>query len=148
MYKQEKMGIKNFKKLQQKENGESESEEEDQQESEWEDDDNSGSEEEVDANEKATKREAELKIQDEVFSEQYPVDSETSDVRMVLVVREDLKMGKGKIGAQCGHATLGVHGVVRRLARDSTYWKKVLDKWNENGMQKKICLKVNTEAEL
>mgnify|MGYP003903316443 CR=1 FL=1 len=29
------------------------------------------------------------------------------DLKMMLVVREDLKMGKGKIGAQCGHATLG-----------------------------------------
>jgi peptidyl-tRNA hydrolase len=28
---------------------------------------------------------------------------------MVLAVRADLKMGKGKIGAQCGHATLGAH---------------------------------------
>ena len=29
------------------------------------------------------------------------------EFKMVLVVRNDLKMGKGKIGAQCGHATLG-----------------------------------------
>jgi peptidyl-tRNA hydrolase len=29
------------------------------------------------------------------------------DVKLVMVVREDLKMTKGKIGAQCGHATLG-----------------------------------------
>ncbi len=28
---------------------------------------------------------------------------------MVLVVRSDLKMGKGKIGAQCGHAVLGAY---------------------------------------
>ena len=28
---------------------------------------------------------------------------------MVLVVRADLKMGKGKIGAQCGHAVLGAY---------------------------------------
>lgn len=27
-----------------------------------------------------------------------------SDPKMVLVVRRDLEMGKGKIGAQCGHA--------------------------------------------
>lgn len=31
------------------------------------------------------------------------------NVKMVLVVRNDLKMGKGKIGAQCGHATLGAY---------------------------------------
>ena len=28
---------------------------------------------------------------------------------MVLVVRSDLKMGKGKIGAQCGHAVLAAY---------------------------------------
>ena len=27
-----------------------------------------------------------------------------SDPKMVLVVRRDLEMGKGKVGAQCGHA--------------------------------------------
>ena len=57
-------------------------------------------------------------------------------------------MGKGKIGAQCGHATLGVFRAVQKLAQDSQYWKNVLDKWNEGGMQKKICLKVNNEQGL
>ena len=35
--------------------------------------------------------------------------SAPKDVKMILVVRDDLKMGKGKIGAQCGHATLGTY---------------------------------------
>jgi len=30
------------------------------------------------------------------------------DTKMVYLVRHDLKMGIGKIGAQCGHATIGV----------------------------------------
>ena len=34
---------------------------------------------------------------------------EVTSYKMVLAVRADLKMGKGKIGAQCGHATLGAH---------------------------------------
>jgi len=42
---------------------------------------------------------------DEVMTEQYPA----IDIKMVLVVRNDLGMGKGKIGAQSGHATLGVY---------------------------------------
>ena len=29
-------------------------------------------------------------------------------VKMVLCVRQDLKMSKGKIAAQCGHASLGM----------------------------------------
>lgn len=40
---------------------------------------------------------------DETMGEQYPA----TDVKMVLATRNDLGMGKGKIGAQCGHATLG-----------------------------------------
>ncbi len=40
-------------------------------------------------------REKKVKVVDDSLSEQYAMD----DVKMVLVVREDLKMGKGKIGA-------------------------------------------------
>lgn len=33
----------------------------------------------------------------------------TGETKMVLVVRSDLKMGKGKVGAQCGHAVLSAY---------------------------------------
>ena len=36
-------------------------------------------------------------------------------VKMVLCVRQDLKMTKGKIAAQCGHASLGMCVSSRRL---------------------------------
>jgi len=52
-----------------------------------------------------------LKIQPDQHSKPSPSKGSIGsqkDVKMVLVVRDDLKMGKGKIGAQCGHATLGV----------------------------------------
>ena len=48
---------------------------------------------------------------------------------MIMVVRTDLKMGKGKIGAQCGHATLGSYAVTKKWAKTSSYWKKVLLRW-------------------
>ena len=35
--------------------------------------------------------------------------SGSGEMKMVLVIRSDLKMGKGKIGAQCGHAVLGAY---------------------------------------
>ena len=60
---------------------------------------------------------------------------------MVLVVREDLKMGKGKIGAQCGHATLGTYRSAHNLSRDSKYWTKALEMYSYYG-QKKVCVKV------
>ena len=42
------------------------------------------------------------RIRDEVLQAAFPI----QEVKLVMVVREDLKMGKGKIGAQCGHATI------------------------------------------
>ena len=65
------------------------------------------------------------KIDDDVLFSKFPVD----EVKMALVVRDDLKMGKGKIGAQCGHATLGTFKRVEKWAKDSDYWKKVLGSW-------------------
>ena len=56
-------------------------------------------------------------------------------------------MGKGKIGAQCGHATLGIYAKTKLWAKYSKYWKIVLKKWTNEG-QKKICLKVNSQTDL
>ena len=69
------------------------------------------------------------------------------DVKLVMVVRDDLKMTKGKIGAQCGHATLGAVEETQKYAKNSSYWKKVMNNWSWEG-QKKVCLKVNSEQEL
>ncbi|CAI5969651.1 unnamed protein product [Closterium sp. NIES-64] len=66
---------------------------------------------------------------------------EFEDFKMVLVVRSDLKMGKGKIGAQCGHATLGLY---KRLAKRAP---TALQRWDENG-QVKVVVKVDSEEEL
>ena len=86
-----------------------------------------------------------MKVVDEALLEQFPMD----EVKMVLVVREDLKMGKGKIGAQCGHATLGAFKEVKRLAKEFKFWQKVLDTYTwKMGMHKKICVKVMSEQEL
>ena len=67
------------------------------------------------------------------------------NTKMVFAVRTDLKMGKGKIAAQCGHACLGVYESAKR--RDSDYWQRSMSDWQESGT-KKICLKVKTEDEL
>lgn len=79
-------------------------------------------------------------MRDQLLNVKYPI----QDIKMILVVREDLKMGKGKIGAQCGHATLGAYQTCQKYAKDSDYWKKTLNKWNWEGC-KKICLKVTSE---
>ncbi len=45
---------------------------------------------------------------------------------MVLVVRTDLGMGKGKIAAQCGHATLGAYKKAVKIAPKVIYRKMLL----------------------
>ena len=74
---------------------------------------------------------------------QFPI----SDVKQVFVVRTDLGMTKGKIGAQVGHATLGAYHTTKKWARKSTYWRKAMQTWELIG-QKKICVKIAGEAEL
>lgn len=82
-------------------------------------------------------------IRDDIMNVRYPAE----DIKMVLVVREDLKMTKGKIGAQCGHATLGAYKACQLYGKESDYWRDIMNKWSWDG-QKKICLKVNNESEM
>ncbi|KAK9841988.1 hypothetical protein WJX81_002872 [Elliptochloris bilobata] len=64
--------------------------------------------------------------------------TEHSEVKMVLIVRQDLKMGKGKIAAQCCHATLGQFKKLWRRKDPN------LKKWELSG-QTKVCLRVDDE---
>ena len=49
---------------------------------------------------------------DGALFQQYPI----TDLKMMMAVRNDLGMTKGKIGAQCGHATLGAYKKVKLWA--------------------------------
>jgi peptidyl-tRNA hydrolase, PTH2 family len=64
------------------------------------------------------------------------------DYKMVLCVNHGLGMGKGKIGAQCGHAALGA---VQRWRTPST--EPHFRRWEQGG-QPKIALKVRDDGEL
>ena len=44
-------------------------------------------------------------------------DEDAEPMKMVLVVRTDLDMGKGKIAAQCGHATLAAYKIAVKRYR-------------------------------
>jgi PTH2 family peptidyl-tRNA hydrolase len=63
------------------------------------------------------------------MAEKFPA----NDVKMVLATRNDLGMGKGKIGAQCGHATLGSYQQAKRWGSKSAYWKNILKTWSVIG---------------
>ncbi len=59
-------------------------------------------------------------------------------MKQVIVVRTDIKMGKGKLAAQCCHASLGAYDKA-----DSS----VIRKWKDDGCAK-IVLKVSSLEEL
>jgi len=61
--------------------------------------------------------------------------------KQTIVMRADLKMGKGKLAAQASHASLGAYKSVMRSNPD------VARSWEAEG-QMKVVLKVNGEAEL
>ena len=72
---------------------------------------------------------------------QKSVKKRVQDCKMVLVVRTDLKMGKGKAAAQCSHAAVGAYKIAKKNAPN------ILRKWEKTG-QPKIVTKVETEGEL
>jgi len=61
--------------------------------------------------------------------------------KQTIVIRADLKMGKGKIGGQCSHASVSAYERIRKSDPD------IARAWTEEG-QKKIVLKVQSESEL
>ena len=64
-------------------------------------------------------------------------------VKMVMCVRMDLKMDKGKIAAQCSHSAVGLY---KKLIKSKKY-EKMLEAWETNG-QKKIVAKLKSEKEM
>ncbi|XP_041349114.1 peptidyl-tRNA hydrolase 2, mitochondrial-like isoform X2 [Gigantopelta aegis] len=67
--------------------------------------------------------------------------SDSGEYKMVIVVRNDLKMGKGKAAAQCAHAAVTA---VETLFRTD---KQLLFHWKRCG-QPKVVVKVDDEASL
>lgn len=67
--------------------------------------------------------------------------------KMIFVVNGDLKMGKGKICAQVGHACLAAYLLMEDVARFDPEAKLVLDSWNNLGSAK-IVVRGESEKEL
>ncbi|KAJ5293089.1 uncharacterized protein N7443_009042 [Penicillium atrosanguineum] len=67
----------------------------------------------------------------------------TDEVKLVLVVRTDLGMTKGKIAAQASHATLACYKYFHEHSPDSP----IVRRWERNG-QAKIALQIKSEDEL
>lgn len=63
------------------------------------------------------------------------------NTKLVYCVRTDLKMGKGKLAAQVGHATLGIYK--KNLKQKNNH----LEKWGMTG-EAKIVVKIKSEREM
>ncbi|XP_074642776.1 peptidyl-tRNA hydrolase 2, mitochondrial-like isoform X2 [Tubulanus polymorphus] len=68
-------------------------------------------------------------------------DVASGEYKMVIVVRTDLKMGKGKVAAQCSHAAVNC---CRKLLQTNP---AILHQWEVHG-QPKVVLKTDTESAL
>lgn len=66
---------------------------------------------------------------------------EYEEIKQAIIVRTDLKMGKGKLVAQCAHASLMSYITALK------YDKEIVNEWLECG-QKKIVLKIGSEKEI
>ncbi|XP_061596149.1 peptidyl-tRNA hydrolase 2, mitochondrial [Cololabis saira] len=66
---------------------------------------------------------------------------EGGEFKMILVVRNDLKMGKGKVAAQCSHAAVSAYKQVQRRNPD------LLKQWEYCG-QPKVVVKAPDEDTL
>ncbi|NXQ36206.1 PTH2 hydrolase, partial [Alaudala cheleensis] len=66
---------------------------------------------------------------------------ESGELKLVLIVRNDLKMGKGKVAAQCSHAAVSAYKQVRKRNPE------LLEQWEYCG-QPKVVLKAPDEETL
>ena len=78
-------------------------------------------------------KKSELKINNSKYN------FDTADLKMVFLVRQDLKMKAGKIAAQVAHAAIGLYDDI--IFGNNIYQKEALDFWVNYG-QKKIVLRV------
>ncbi len=68
-----------------------------------------------------------------------------AELKQVIVVRTDLKMGKGKLAAQVAHGA--VEAVLTILESGRPEWLEWLREWRRQG-QKKVVVRVGSEDEL
>ncbi|KAL9620683.1 MAG: hypothetical protein Q9160_004819 [Pyrenula sp. 1 TL-2023] len=95
-------------------------------------------------NRKTTDRKSESESEDDSGGEELkPFENNTEEVKLMLIVRTDLGMTKGKIAAQAGHATLACYKHLLNHVPSAP----LLRRW-ERGGQPKIAVQVKSEEEL
>ena len=67
------------------------------------------------------------------------------EIKQAIVLRRDIRMGRGKAAAQAAHASC--EAVFKILKSGRSAWNEWLEKWRASG-QLKVVLRVDSEAEL
>ena len=91
-------------------------------------------------NEGATESEDDYESEEEYEVNSLSLNDIPGEVRMALVIRQDLGMQKGKIAAQCCHAALGCYRMIATDPSRSSYNPTMVNRWLRGG-QAKITLK-------
>lgn len=73
------------------------------------------------------------------------MDRKSSETKMVIVMRKDLNMTKGKLVAQGSHASMGNVLAIQQSENDQH--KEILNKWLGDSFVK-VCVYVNSFEEL
>lgn len=91
--------------------------------------------------------EYESESEDDVDIDSKPLNELPGEVRMTLIVRQDLKMGKGKAAAQCSHATLALYKKMSN-PESNAYNPQMLRRWEYGNGQAKITLQVPSQEDM
>lgn len=85
--------------------------------------------------------------EEEIDVDSTPLNEVPGEVRMTLIVRQDLKMGKGKAAAQCSHATLALYKKITN-PQSAAYNPEMVERWEYGNGQAKITLQVPNQEEM
>ena len=81
-----------------------------------------------------------------VISEVIKADPEK--LKMVLIVRNDLKMTKGTTATQCCHAAIALYQkIIKETGELGREWRRALKQWEDIGA-KKVVTKIESETEM
>lgn len=83
-------------------------------------------------------------LEDDIDVDSRELNQIEGEVRMTLIVRQDLKMGKGKAAAQCLHATLALYKKITN-PESPAYNPEMVKRWEYGNGQAKITLQVPDE---
>lgn len=90
---------------------------------------------------------SDYETEDEYEIESISLNDVPGEVRMALVIRQDLGMQKGKVAAQCAHAALSCFRMIATDEARKSFNPVMVERWLRSG-QAKITLKCHGEEDM